>query len=569
MKRLDIKIPAKIPFGKILDKKKTISFFSEAFGVTEKPGPFAALEVGSHSLKLAEVVQEEGKRKLLGYWVKEISLKEEWTETEKQKELRHHAKAFLKEAPLSSRKIHLGFAGNFFHIRKLTVPEMPKEELPQALRWAARSHIPFNVESAPFAFEVLEVKDKKQDVLIVAAEEDFLVQWGTAVQEAGFQVASMNSSTLALLDWMKEGGIPVEGDPIALVDIGGKGTSLFILTNGKVSFIRDLEIGGDTVTQSLTQALATPQGELKLDEKEAEALKCLYGFPVQGQVQTEKLNASQIVSLMRPVLERLANEVRRSFEFFREGFGGDVKKVYLTGGSSQLRNLTTFLSEKMTRSVEPLPLLTGFQWQSGRLNEEDLRQRFSFVAPVLATAFQEGKGMNLLPARFREKKTRYAERVTMRVLTFLVAASLLTFFVFQRLQIHFLQGELELARPSWKFVQDIEALQKSVQEYKDAGAKIRRGHPYVLGALKEIANSLPPHAVLSRVSLYRGTSDLQIAGTIFSSSNQSVEVLLGGLIKNFEKSLLFKQVKLVSTQRDETYDQPANNFEIVCQIKVQ
>lgn len=571
MKLPEIKIPAKIPLDKIkLDKKKTISFVSYAFGVTEKPGPFAALEVGNYSLKLAEVMHhEEGKRELLGYWVKEISLKEGWTETEKQKELRQYAKAFLKETPLSSRKIHLGFAGNFFYVRRLTVPDMPKEELPQALRWAARSQLPFNAESAPFAFEVLEVKEKKQETLIVAAEEDFLLQWGATIQEAGFQVASMNSSTLALLGWMREGGLPVEENPTALVDIGGRTSSLFILTNGKVSFIRDLDIGGRTIIQSLTQAIATQEGELKLEEQEAERLKRLYGFPIQGQLSAEKLTASQMVSLMRPVLERLANEIRRSFEFYREGFGGDVQKVYLAGGSSQLKNLTTFLSEKMGRSVTLLPFLTGFEWQSGRFNEEDLRQSFSFIAPVLATAFQEGKGMSLLPARFREKRTQYIERVSMRILTFLVAVSFITFFIFQRLQIHFLQGELELTRPSWSFVKQVESLEKSVEEYRSAKAKIREGHPYVLGALKEIANSLPSHAVLSRVSLYRKTSDLQIGGTIFSSSNQSVEALLGELIKGFEKSPLFKQVKLVSTQRDETYDQTANNFEIVCQMKVQ
>ena len=84
MKDPDVKIPAKKPIDKTkLGQKKTPSFLSITFGLAEKPGPFAALEVGNYSLKLAEVRQEEGKRELLGYWIKEISLKEGWTETEK------------------------------------------------------------------------------------------------------------------------------------------------------------------------------------------------------------------------------------------------------------------------------------------------------------------------------------------------------------------------------------------------------------------------------------------------------------------------------------------------------
>lgn len=557
------------PLGKTKwDKQKTLSFLRYALGISEKPGPVAALEVGTHTLKLVEVLVEEEKRTLLGYWVKEISRSEGLTEAQRDKDLQQNVKAFLKEAPLSSKKIHLGFSSDILCIRKVVVPVMPREELSQALRWAIRSQLPFNADEAIFAFEVLEVKDKKEEVLVVAVHEGRLSKWVIALQEAGWRVMSVVAGALSVLSWMKAEGRIQKEDSFAWVDVGGSHTSLFILRQGKVRFLRDLEIGGETITQSLTQAIATGEGELKLTPEEAELLKRSHGFPLQGPLQGDKLNANQIISLMRPILERLANEIRRSLEYYREGMGEGIQKIFLSGGSAQLKNLTAFLSEKIAYPIEILSDVAGFHWDASRINEKDLQARCPVIACALGVAFEQGRELNLLPSRFRERKSKAVERFALRISMIALGAFFLTASIYRWVELGFLQRERAILQSSWKMVQRLESLSQTLYGRREVLVNIRKERPSLVGTLKEISNTLPRHAVLTRIILNRGTNDLQLLGTLFGTENQPTETLVGELILNFEKSPLFQEVKLISTQRDETYDFPANSFELVCRLKV-
>lgn len=563
------KIPFKIPSPEEFNQKQILSYLSYAMGVTEKPGPFAALSVGNRFLGVVEVLVEEGRRNLLGYWVKELSPPQDLPEGARQKTLREMAVAFLKDIPLTAQKIHLGFTDDFVPLRKVTVPEMPKEEVPQAIRWAVRTQLPFEAEKSLLEFDVVNVASKKQDVVLVACREAFLTDWVVALQEAGFRVASISSNILSLLSWMKEGGAFTGLGPVAWLDIGSHHTFLYIVSGGKIGFIRDLEIGGDTMTQALTRPLATEQGELKLSVQEAETLKRNYGFPLGEQIQGERVNASQMVSLMRPLLERLASEVRRSLDYYQTEFGGhEVQKIYLSGGSSQLKHLAEFLTEKLLLPVDRPPFPSGFQWTSSKINEKNLHQQFPILSHALALAFQEGKELNLLPQRFRTPKSQKIERIAMRMSSVVIFFVLLTLSLYKGMEVRSLKRELDASQTTGSTIQGIESMRETVAEQKGVLSRIERGHPYLLEALGEIANLLPPHAVLNRISHPRGTDRLSFSGTIFGLQDQPTEGLLGELISGFEKSPFFKEVKLVASQRDETYDRPASNFEILCRMKV-
>ncbi|MFH1858444.1 MAG: pilus assembly protein PilM, partial [Candidatus Omnitrophota bacterium] len=504
-----------------------------------------------------------------GIWFLYISIPYGLTEEEKHNELHTCAVSFLKSVPLLTKKVYLGFGGEVIPVRKVTVPEMPKEELPQALRWAVRSQLPFDVEHSLFEFEVLAAGSKKEDALVIASQEEVITGWVLALQEAGFWTASVASAPLAFLSWLTTDTHFCAPEPIAFLDVGTRHTTLYLLMNGRVSFIRELEIGGETVTHALTRPLATERGDLKLNLTEAQQLKHAYGFPVKGELPAEKLNASQMVSLMRPVLERMANEIKRSFDYYETEFGGRVQKLYLFGGAAQLKNLDAFLSEKLGIASEFPPIPPGFQCEGPRVTMEELQKHFPVLAPALGLAFQQGKGPELLPMRFRTQKSQRIERIVMRLATIVIVISLVVFFIYQKTQMKILKEQLVLSRSSWKGIEEVESMERAIAERKQILAKIGQGHPYLFEALGEIANLLPQHAVLSHITTQgRGTDALRFSGTIFSVANKATETLLGELISGFEKSPYFTYVELVSSQRDETYDRPASNFEILCRIRL-
>ena len=190
------------------------------------------------------------------------------------------------------------------------------------------------------------------------------------------------------------------------------------------------------------------------------------------------------------------------------------------------------------------------------------------VAPALGLAFQEGQGLNLLPSRFRVKKSQKIERIAMRISTIVIVFILLVISSYRWKEVGSLEKEYALSQSSWKTVQEIESMKQTLGERKRVIAKIKEGHPYVLEVFGEISNLLPPYAVLDKITQPRGTNEIRFSGTVFGLHDKSTEASLGELISGFEKSPYFKEVKLVSSQRDETYDRPASNFEILCWLKV-
>ena len=412
------------------------SFLGYAFGLSEKPGPHAILEVGSKTLRLLECLREDGSLRLLGCHLKEIS-PQNLAVPAQEEVLRKEVKTFLGEIRISSKKVTLGFSSGLIPIRKVTVPEMPKEELPKAVRWAVRPQFSFDTEKAALGFEGAPTQDKKQDILLAVADEARLSGWVVSLQEKGLQVIEISSAPLSLLQWLKTNDL-FPADATALVDIGTFRSSLFILAAGKILFVRDFPLGGEGITQAMTQVLSTEKGVVHLLPEEAERLKRTYGFPSE-EVPGETVTRTQLVSLIRPVLERLAGELQRSLDYFRQESTLPVKRMFLVGGGSQLKQLDSFLQEKLTLPVQKLSLSPDAFFSKGPLADETLVKNFPLWAATLALAAKRPSGpFDLLPLRFREKKSERIERVAVRMTSFVLFLVLSVVFAFNVVQVQVL-----------------------------------------------------------------------------------------------------------------------------------
>ena len=73
----------------------------------------------------------------------------------------------------------------------------------------------------------------------------------------------------------------------------------------------------------------------------------------QENIVSEKgITLEQISSRIRSPLERLANEVQRSVQYYGKEFPyGNIEKVFICGGSSNLKNIDLFLNEYLNQEV--------------------------------------------------------------------------------------------------------------------------------------------------------------------------------------------------------------------------
>src|SRR3990172_1359999 len=92
--------------------------------------------------------------------------------------------------------------GMHLTIRSLTLPKMPLNELREAVRWEAKRHISYPIDSAQIEYLILGEKregvTEKYDIVMVAAERGKVLEHLTPFQEAKIKVSAIDANALAL-----------------------------------------------------------------------------------------------------------------------------------------------------------------------------------------------------------------------------------------------------------------------------------------------------------------------------------------------------------------------------------
>jgi type IV pilus assembly protein PilM len=122
----------------------------------------------------------------------------------------------------------------------------------------------------------------------------------------------------------------------------------------------------------------------------AETLKKGKGFVSLGGVYADPddADAARISKLIRSTLTRLHVDINRSIAFYRTTLGGGApKRVFLTGGSSQLPYLDLFIADKLSLPVNYFNPLRNVNLAPS-LNKGELQQNSCYTAELVGLALR-------------------------------------------------------------------------------------------------------------------------------------------------------------------------------------
>jgi len=238
---------------------------------------------------------------------------------------------------------------------------MTKKDLISAIRWEAKKFVPIPLEEMILDWEVLKEaaqpgrpneepapdqdknKDKAQDkknkkdgepkpmkgnirVLLTAAPKKLVNRYVTLFKEAGLQLIGLETESFAL----ERSLVGNDKNPIMAIDIGGSSTSIIIFHGGIPVLNRSIDVGGATVTQSLTKVMG-------LSDQQAEQFKRDIGYTVSDEVLEEM---PEPISRM---ISAIINEIKYILNIYQSQNKDKISKVVLTGGSSFLMNLAGYI----------------------------------------------------------------------------------------------------------------------------------------------------------------------------------------------------------------------------------
>ncbi|HUT03848.1 MAG TPA: pilus assembly protein PilM [bacterium] len=428
------------------------------------------IDIDSSSVKVVEI--EPGKEPLVrAFGVSNLEFKEKPSPDEvvrAQTEALSEAIASLPPRKKFESVVSL-VRGRDVRTRILSFPPMPRKEVAGVVEREVRKDAAVPIEDLIFDYSLLRmVRERgqdKQQVMIVSANRDLVYENINVLRTFGILPAAIAAPSCGLYASLSRSGVWSSGEAVALIDIGGDISTMFIFGNETLYFQREIFTGYDDMKT------AFEEGE---DEAEMD-----FGPGVAG-------GPSSIEEI--PALQRVATELKRSFLYYKQQFRGNiVKKLYVSGEGVRLPRIDEFLAEgledveiKFFNPLEGLNL-EGLGSQSTEL--ETLAPRF---ASCLGLALEPPKlvRINLLPSEIKAQAFVAVKRFVYTGLVVVVLAIIGLFYLF-------LRDDLGKARKNYEVEKgNYEELKPALDELQGVNGQIARFQSYS-GLLAKLTENEP------------------------------------------------------------------------------
>lgn len=322
------------------------------------------LDIGSSSVKAVKLRKLKDSYELTGAEIVNLS-PEAMEETDQDRKNSFYVEAvkkIFKNKNIANSKVATGISGDSAIIRYIKTPYMGPEELKNMIPYEAEQYIPLGMDQVVLDYQVLaEVEDenqKKLSVLLAAVKNEIMNNHLDILKAARISPAVIDVDAFAIcnaymLNSQDESDSGVRADTIALINIGAKFTLITIVHKGVPQITRDVNIGGNNFTTEIRREYAVSFGQAEELKRQRAAIivegdDLLLSAPSENDRDSTKIHEA-----ITPSLNKLTNDIKRSFEFYEStGKKRSVQKILLSGGSSKIRNIDRFLSDRLGIPVE-------------------------------------------------------------------------------------------------------------------------------------------------------------------------------------------------------------------------
>lgn len=244
--------------------------------------------------------------------------------------------------PIRTRRVVCSLPETKAFLRIVTLPKMEPEEAKEAIKWEIEANIPLSLEQVYYDWQILgpifSPGEEKVSVLVVAVARSMVDQFRSVLGKAGLEVVGLETESIAQARSLLSENH--DNETTLIVDLGDRRTSFLIAVGNIPVFTSSVPLS----SQMMTDAIAKEMG-LSFDA--AEKLKIAAGLGSLG-IPSPQLKAVQ------PILENLAAEIERSFDFYFTsiGYSKSVDAVILCGGGANTQGILPYLSKRLHQNIE-------------------------------------------------------------------------------------------------------------------------------------------------------------------------------------------------------------------------
>jgi type IV pilus assembly protein PilM len=331
------------------------------------------LDIGSHSLKLVEIIETPKKGYVLNRFsqiplVKGVVV--DGVPVEHQ-ELAQKIKEVFKISKCKKKGIVTSLSGHSVIVKQVSFPAMEENELRDLIKDEVGKYLPFeNTEEVSFDFQILgenEFNPSQMEVILVAAKNDIVEAYTDAIKQAGFNAVIMDVDSFAIETMYEENYEFEESDMVVLINMGASITNINVVRGGTSVFTRDFTLAGNSITEAVQQKLG-------VDFEEAERLK-IEGIGGSESEQQEFNNNLLVYA------DPICTEIERSVDYFRSTYGGEfIKQILLSGGCALIPGIAGDLSQRLGIEAEIANPFRKIDYNQKALDPETIEK----IGPIAA-----------------------------------------------------------------------------------------------------------------------------------------------------------------------------------------
>ena len=338
------------------------------FGLFKKKKDLVGIDIGSSSIKLVQLWHTKDGYQLLNAAIMPLppeaivdnSLMDTAAVVDAVKSLVDSLGIKTKEAACS-------ISGNAVIIRKIVLPAMTSEELEDQISWEAEQYIPFDIKDVHIDFQILgpdPIDPSKIQVLLVASKKDIINDYCAVFNDAGLSLNVMDVDSFAVQNAF-ELNSDLSEDVRALINVGAGVMNINVIKGETSLFTRDVQMGGNQYSEEI-------QKQLGVSAQQAETMKML----------ASDKQANHLADVINRVNESLAQEIRRSVDFYNSTASGEerIVKVSMSGGCSKMAGLRESVSGKLGIEVDSLNPFERIKYNDKDFDPEYLQE----IAPLMA-----------------------------------------------------------------------------------------------------------------------------------------------------------------------------------------
>jgi type IV pilus assembly protein PilM len=342
-----------------------------------KKDNLVGLDIGSRTLKAAEIAESKRGRELKRYCMTDIphGAIEDGTINDPEA-VAESIRQLFKGYNIKERNVAISIGGYSVIVKKIAVQTMDEEQLQETIHFEAEQYIPFDISDVNLDFQILgpnETNPNQMNVFLVAAKKEMVDDYFNLANLAGLNPCIIDVEAFALQNTFEVGYEPSD-ENIALIDIGASKTSLNILKGNNSVFMRDVSLGCSQVNQKIISL-----ADCSFDE--AEELKFVEN--------PKRLSPEDLKGIVSSVVADWCTEIRRALDFFYSTYPDDqIKRIILSGGGASIGEFRELLGVEASAEVE---MINPFQsvYVDDRFDPEYIKQIAPQAAIVMGLAMRK------------------------------------------------------------------------------------------------------------------------------------------------------------------------------------